>query len=50
LGDQVHVPANTLIVFNSLGWQRDALVETDLFDHASLQDLSTAKEVPFEVR
>jgi alpha-mannosidase len=49
LGDQVHVPANTLIVFNSLSWQRDALVETDLFDHAKLKDLTTGENVPFEV-
>jgi alpha-mannosidase len=49
LGDQVHVPADTLIVFNSLSWQRDAIVEADLFDHAKLKDLTTQENVPFEV-
>jgi hypothetical protein len=49
LGDQVHVPGNTLIVFNSLSWQRDAMVEVDLFDHARLKDLATGQDAPFEV-
>ncbi len=49
LGDQVHVPANTLIVFNSLSWRRDAIVETDVFEHAKLKDLATGADVPFEV-
>ena len=33
LADQIHVPSNTLVVFNSLNWRRDAIVETDLFDN-----------------
>ncbi len=49
LADQIHVPANTLVVFNSLAWRRSALVETDLFDRARLKDLTTNQEVPFEV-
>jgi hypothetical protein len=32
LGDQIHVPANTLVVFNPLNWQWAAVVETDLFE------------------
>ncbi len=49
LADQIHVPAHTLVVFNSLSWQRDALVETDLFDHAIVTDLATGANVPLEV-
>src|ERR1019366_2872478 len=49
LVDQIHVPAHTLVVFNSLNWQRDALVETDLFDHAVVTDLATGTNVPLEV-
>ncbi len=30
LVNQIHVPANSLVVFNALNWSRDAFVETDL--------------------
>ncbi len=49
LADQIHIPAHTLVVFNSLNWRRDALVETDLFDRAVIKDLTTGENVPFEV-
>ena len=49
LADQIHIPANTLVVFNSLNWRRDAVVETDLFEHASLTDLTTHEAVPLDV-
>jgi len=49
LADQIHVPADTLVVFNSLNWPRDALVETDLFDHAVVKDLATGAGVPLDV-
>jgi len=49
LADQIHVPANTLVVFNSLNWKRDAVVETDLFEHPALVDLSTNQSVPLQV-
>ncbi len=49
LADQIHIPAHTLVVFNSLNWRRDALVETDLFDHAVIKDLTSGEDVPFEV-
>jgi len=49
LANDIHIPANTLVVFNSLNWQRDAVVETDLFEHPTLVDLATRKEVPIEV-
>jgi alpha-mannosidase len=49
LADQIHIPANTLVVFNSLNWRRDGLVETDLFEHPTLMDLTMHQEVPLEV-
>ncbi len=49
LADQIHIPADTLVLFNSLNWRRDALVETDLFDNPTLTDLSTHENVPFEI-
>lgn len=49
LADQIHIPANTLVVFNSLNWPRDAVVETDLLEHPKLVDLTTQEEVPLEI-
>jgi alpha-mannosidase len=49
LADQIHIPENTLVVFNSLNWKRDAVVETDLFEHPKLVDLSTNQSVPLQV-
>ena len=49
LADQIHIPENTLVVFNSLNWQRDAIVETDLLEHPKLVDLTTQKEVPLQI-
>lgn len=48
--DQIQTPSSTLVVFNSLNWRRNALVETDLLkEGAAIQDMSTGKEVPYEV-
>ncbi len=49
LADQIHIPANTLVVFNSLNWKRDGVVETDLFEHPKVVDLTTHQEVPLQV-
>jgi alpha-mannosidase len=49
LADQIHIPANTLVVFNSLNWRRDVVVETDLFEHPQLVDLATHQEIPLQV-
>jgi hypothetical protein len=49
LADQIHIPANTLVVFNSLNWRRNALVETDLLEHPELIDLTTHQRVPLEI-
>lgn len=52
LANEIHVPAQTLVVFNSLNWRRDLMVETDLFErsneHPVLVDLTTNQEIPFE--
>jgi len=49
LANEIHVPANTLVVFNSLNWKRDLVVETDLLEHPKLMDLTTQQQVPLEV-
>ncbi len=49
LADQIHIPANTLVVFNSLNWSRNGTVETDLLEHPTLTDVTTGQEVPLEV-
>ncbi|HEY3940035.1 MAG TPA: polysaccharide lyase family protein [Bryobacteraceae bacterium] len=49
LADEIHIPASTLVVFNSLNWRRDALVETDLFENPKLIDLTTQQEVPLQI-
>lgn len=49
LADQIHVPANTLVVFNSLNWRRDVAVETDLQENPTLIDLATNQTVPLQV-
>ena len=47
LANDIHVPAETLVVFNPLNWQRDALVETDLPEKAGLEDLTTHRPVSY---
>ncbi len=49
LANDIQVPANTLVVFNSLNWKRDLVVETDLFEHPKLMDLTAHQQVPLEV-
>jgi hypothetical protein len=49
LTNKMHVPDNTVVVFNALSWRRNALVETDLGEHQGLLDLTTHEEVPVEV-
>jgi hypothetical protein len=41
--------SGTLIVFNPLNWKRSSLVEYDLRKGAALLDLTTKKEVPYEI-
>jgi hypothetical protein len=49
LADLIHVPADTLVIFNSLNWERDSLVETDIGSNSKLTDLTTRQNIPFEV-
>ena len=49
LADLVPDGSGTLIVFNSLNWQRTSLVETDIDRGLEIVDLSTRQVVPFEV-
>jgi alpha-mannosidase len=49
LADQIHIPADTLVVFNSLNWRRDAVVETDVLEHPQLIDLTTHQRAPLEI-
>jgi alpha-mannosidase len=49
LVDQIHVPADTLVVFNTLNWKRNALIETDLHEKQELVDIATNQVVPIEV-
>ena len=49
LANEIHIPAETLVVFNPLNWQRDALVETDLPERAGLEDLTTHRPVDYQV-
>jgi len=49
LANDVHVPAETLVIFNPLNWQRDALVETDLPENSGLEDLTTHRPVKYQV-
>ena len=49
LVNQIHVPANSLVVFNALNWSRDAFVETDLDEGVGLVDMTTRQPVPLEV-
>jgi hypothetical protein len=49
LADRIPVGSGTLIVFNSLNWQRSSLVETDLDNGFEIVDLSTHQAVPLEL-
>jgi hypothetical protein len=49
LAHEIHIPARTLVVFNGLNWERDALMETDLNKNEELYDLTTQERVPVEV-
>ncbi|MBZ5561506.1 MAG: hypothetical protein LAP13_03705 [Acidobacteriia bacterium] len=49
LADFIPNPSGTLIVFNSLNWQRSNFVETDLDNGLEIVDLATRQVVPYEV-
>lgn len=49
IAGSIHNRSGTLIVFNPLNWKRSSLVEYDLRKGSALVDLTTKKEVPYEV-
>ncbi len=49
LADQIHVPAQALVVFNSLNWTRSGLVDVDLDAGAVLREYPAMQVVPYEV-
>ena len=49
ISDYINDPKGTLVVFNTLNWQRSGLVETDLRTGSELVDLATEKTVPYQV-
>jgi alpha-mannosidase len=49
LASKIGVPVSTFIVFNSLNWKRNALVQMDLEKNQKLVDLSNNQDVPVEL-
>ena len=49
IAHQVHMPSSSLLVFNSLSWPRDGLVELDLDRDKLLTEYPDKTSVPFEV-
>lgn len=49
IANQVHMPSNSLLVFNSLSWPRSGLVEMDLERDMMLTEYPGKMPVPFEV-
>jgi len=48
IANQIHMPATSLVVFNSLNWKRSELVEIDLDDGMTLQEHPGMQPVPVE--
>jgi hypothetical protein len=46
---QIHVPPVAIMVFNSLNWTRDGLVETDVEAHSVISEYPGMNPVPVEV-
>ena len=49
IADQIHMPSSSLMVFNSLSWQRSGLVEMDLNQNTIVTEYGGKTPVPFEV-
>ena len=49
ISDYINDPKGTLVVFNTLNWQRSGLVEVDLQKGSELIDLVTGKAVSYQV-
>lgn len=50
IADAVSAPPHSLVVFNSLNWSRDGLVEFDLDRGWQIVDAVTKQTVPYELR
>jgi alpha-mannosidase len=48
IANQIHMSAESLVVFNSLNWKRSELVEIDLDDGMTVQEHPGMKDVPVE--
>ena len=49
ISDYINDPKGTLVVFNTLNWQRSGLVEVDLLKGSELVDLVSGNAVPYQV-
>ena len=49
ISDNINDPKGTLVVFNTLNWQRNGLVEVDLQKGSGLVDLVSGNTVPYQV-
>jgi hypothetical protein len=49
MAHHIQIPSGTLVVFNGLGEQRNALMEADLRTNQELVDLTTHEKVPLEL-
>jgi alpha-mannosidase len=49
IADQIHLPAGSLVVFNSLSWPRSALVELDLERGTVVTEYPGKAPVPIEI-
>ncbi len=49
IANQIHMPSSSLMVFNSLSWQRSELVELDLNTNTILAEYGGKTPVPFEI-
>ncbi|HLV94535.1 MAG TPA: polysaccharide lyase family protein [Candidatus Acidoferrales bacterium] len=49
IADDIHMPAGTFLVFNTLSWQRSGLVRLDLDDGMTIAEYPGMKPVPVEV-
>lgn len=49
VANEVHMPSGTLLVFNTLSWQRNGLVSLDLDNGETIAEYPSLKPVPVEV-
>ncbi len=49
IANQIHMPATSLVIFNSLNWKRSELVEIDLDDGMTVQEYPGMEAVPVQI-